>query len=264
VTKKKIRRFSNTPRGFARKLPDGRRVPDFFMIRRNVAKAIRSLAIASKDWSGELAQGTIEAFEGMAEVFACRVYDAIMPGLVPTRSRANTLAHDISRLAAERYHHVTGRQPTAALGLPGGGFVGFLEKIFVAVGFRRPHAKRLAIRENLNVEHYAKDAAKWFKAERGSVRIAQGRAYDPRLEELRDDQLERLKEFMPSAPAGKPGRHSDDLKLLDALLWKVRSRAPWSKLPEEFGKHDTISRGCYRLLKRGVLDAMLAALKREE
>ena len=80
---------------------------------------------------------------------------------------------------------------------------------------------------------------------------------------LRDDQWERLKEFVPGGRKGKRGPRSDNRRFLNALLWMARSGARWRDLPAQFGDYETVKRRYYRWIERGVLDEVLAALSRE-
>jgi transposase len=80
---------------------------------------------------------------------------------------------------------------------------------------------------------------------------------------LRDDQWERLKEFVPGGRKGKRGPRTDNRRFLNALLWMARSGARWRDLPEELGDSATVKRRYYRWIEMGVLDAILAALARE-
>jgi transposase len=43
------------------------------------------------------------------------------------------------------------------------------------------------------------------------------------LDALRDDQWERLKEFVPGGQKGKRGPRTNNRLFLDALLWMARS-----------------------------------------
>ena len=52
---------------------------------------------------------------------------------------------------------------------------------------------------------------------------------------LRDDQWERLKEFVPGGRKGKRGPRTDNRRFLNALLWMARSGARWRDLPEHLG-----------------------------
>ena len=80
---------------------------------------------------------------------------------------------------------------------------------------------------------------------------------------LRDDQWERLKDFVPGGRKGKRGPRSDNRRFLNALLWMARSGARWRDLPDEFGDYEAVKRRYYRWIERGVLDEVLAAFSRE-
>ena len=80
---------------------------------------------------------------------------------------------------------------------------------------------------------------------------------------LRDDQWERLKEFVPSGRKGKRGPRTDNRRFLNALLWMARSGGRWRDLPERLGDYETVKRRYYRWIEMGVLDDILAALARE-
>ena len=80
---------------------------------------------------------------------------------------------------------------------------------------------------------------------------------------LRDDQWERLKEFVPGGRKGKRGPRTDNRRFLNALLWMARSGGRWRDLPERLGDYATVKRRYYRWIEMGVLDNILAALTRE-
>ena len=80
---------------------------------------------------------------------------------------------------------------------------------------------------------------------------------------LRDDQWERLKEFVPGGRKGKRGPRTDNRRFLNALLWMARSGGRWRELPKQLGDYETVKRRYYRWIEMGVLDAILAALTRE-
>ena len=83
------------------------------------------------------------------------------------------------------------------------------------------------------------------------------------VDELRDDQWERLKPLCPGGGKGKRGPRTDNRKFLNALLWMARSGARWRDLPERFGDYASVKRRYYRWIEMGVLDRMLKALARE-
>jgi transposase len=83
------------------------------------------------------------------------------------------------------------------------------------------------------------------------------------IDELRDDQWERLEPLVPGGRKGKRGPRANNRRFLNALLWMARSGARWSDLPERLGKAEAVKRRYYRWIEMGVLDAMLEALTRE-
>lgn len=79
-------------------------------------------------------------------------------------------------------------------------------------------------------------------------------------EVLRDDQWERLREFVPGGRKGKRGPRSDGRRFFDAILWLARSGARWRDLPERFGPYDTVKRRYYRWIEQGVFDRIFEAV----
>jgi transposase len=73
-------------------------------------------------------------------------------------------------------------------------------------------------------------------------------------EELRDDQWERIKRFVPGGRKGKRGPRSDGRRFFNALLWIARSGARWRDLPERFGPYQTAKRRYYRWIEMGVFE----------
>jgi transposase len=80
------------------------------------------------------------------------------------------------------------------------------------------------------------------------------------IDELRDDQWEKLEPFIPGGRKGKRGPRSNNRCFLNALLWIARSGGRWRDLPERFGRYQTVKRRYYRWIQRGILDAIFAAL----
>lgn len=75
-------------------------------------------------------------------------------------------------------------------------------------------------------------------------------------EVLRDDQWERLREFVPGGRKGKRGPRSDGRRFIDALLWVGRSGGRWRDLPEKLGAYQTVKRRYYRWIEQGVFERM--------
>jgi len=86
---------------------------------------------------------------------------------------------------------------------------------------------------------------------------------DHAVDELSDDQWERLKPLVPGGGKGKRGPRSNNRRFLNALLWLTRSGGRWRDLPERFGNYQTVKRRYYRWIEMGVLDRMFALLASE-
>jgi len=77
---------------------------------------------------------------------------------------------------------------------------------------------------------------------------------------LSDTQWERIAPILPGKP-GDPGRTADDNRLfVEAVLWIVRTGAPWRDLPELFGFWNTVFRRFRRWAKNGVFDKLFKSL----
>ena len=79
-------------------------------------------------------------------------------------------------------------------------------------------------------------------------------------EVLRDDQWERLRDFVPGGRKGRRGPRSDGRRFLDALLWLARSGGRWRDLPDRFGPYQTAKRRYYRWVEQGVIDRIFEAV----
>ena len=79
--------------------------------------------------------------------------------------------------------------------------------------------------------------------------------------ELADEQWQRVEGLLPGQP-GSPGRSADNNRLfLDAVLWIVRTGAPWRDLPERFGEWNSVFQRFNRWAKRGVWQRVFDALQ---
>jgi len=79
--------------------------------------------------------------------------------------------------------------------------------------------------------------------------------------ELSDAQWERVQGWLPGK-AGDPGRRGEDNRLfLDAVLWIVRTGAPWRDLPERFGEWTSVFQRFNRWAKKGVWQRVFDALQ---
>ena len=52
---------------------------------------------------------------------------------------------------------------------------------------------------------------------------------------LRDDQWDRIKDFLPGREGHVGGTAADNRLFVDAVLYRYRAGIPWRDLPERFG-----------------------------
>jgi len=85
-----------------------------------------------------------------------------------------------------------------------------------------------------------------------------------RRHELTDAQWARLAPLLPpeKPPTGKPNR--DHRVVLDAIVWKLRTGAPWRDLPGRYGPWSTAASRFRRWRLAGVWDRLCAAIQAEE
>ncbi|MEV2466381.1 transposase [Paenibacillus larvae] len=59
--------------------------------------------------------------------------------------------------------------------------------------------------------------------------------------ELRDDQWDQIKDMLPPERKTQGGRPAkDNRQMLNAMLWVIRSGAPWRDLPEYYGPWQSV------------------------
>jgi transposase len=80
---------------------------------------------------------------------------------------------------------------------------------------------------------------------------------------LTDQQWERLQPLLPpqKPPTGRPA--ADHRRILDGLLWLLRTGAPWRDLPERYGPWRTIASRFYRWRRAGLWDRLLATVQQQ-
>jgi transposase len=79
--------------------------------------------------------------------------------------------------------------------------------------------------------------------------------------ELSDVEWARLGPRLPPRKAGKP--RQDDRRIIDGILWKLATGAPWRDLPERYGPWQTVYTRFRRWTLAGVWDGIFAAVQRE-
>ena len=73
---------------------------------------------------------------------------------------------------------------------------------------------------------------------------------------LSDDDWHRLKQLIPPKKTKKGRPRKDDRNVVEAILWILRTGAPWRDLPSEFGPWKTV----YTRFRRWSLDGTWNAI----
>ena len=79
--------------------------------------------------------------------------------------------------------------------------------------------------------------------------------------ELTNTQWERLQPLLPpqKPQTGRPAL--DHRRILNGILWMLRTGAPWRDLPERYGPWRTVASRFYRWQRAGVWSRLLAAVQ---
>jgi transposase len=82
-----------------------------------------------------------------------------------------------------------------------------------------------------------------------------------RRHELSDVEWARLEPLLPPRTGGKPRK--DDRLVINGILWKLATGAPWRDLPERYGPWSSVYTRFRRWARAGAWDRMLAAVQRQ-
>ena len=82
-----------------------------------------------------------------------------------------------------------------------------------------------------------------------------------RRHEVTESEWARLAPLLPRRKAGK--RRKDDRLVINGLLWKLATGAPWRDVPERSGPWQSVYTRCRRWRRAGVWDGMLAAVQQQ-
>ena len=78
--------------------------------------------------------------------------------------------------------------------------------------------------------------------------------------ELTDSQWQRIEKLVPGKKGDK-GRAGEDNRLfVDAVLWILRTGAPWRDLPDELGKWNSVYVRFLRWSRKGRWESLFKAL----
>jgi transposase len=80
--------------------------------------------------------------------------------------------------------------------------------------------------------------------------------------DLTDEQWNKWRSLLPKRKkTGRPAE--DDRRVINGILWILRTGAPWRDLPERYGKWGTVSSRFYRWRQARVFDRLFAAVQQE-
>jgi transposase len=77
---------------------------------------------------------------------------------------------------------------------------------------------------------------------------------------LRDDQWDRIKDFLPGREGHVGGTAANNRLFVEAVLYRYRAGIGWRDLPERFGKWKTIWQRFDRWADSGVFDRIFRML----
>ena len=82
--------------------------------------------------------------------------------------------------------------------------------------------------------------------------------------ELTDQEWEQIAPLLPPEKNSRPGRPSKDNRLMiNAMVWIVRSGAPWRDLPERYGPWKSVYSRFRKWIEDGILDNIFRILSLE-
>jgi transposase len=77
---------------------------------------------------------------------------------------------------------------------------------------------------------------------------------------LRDDQWERIKDFLPGREGHVGGTAADNRLFIEAVIYRYRAGIPWRDLPERFGDWKNTHTRFRRWCESGVFERIFKAL----
>ena len=77
---------------------------------------------------------------------------------------------------------------------------------------------------------------------------------------LRDDQWDRIKDFLPGREGHVGGTAADNRLFVEAVLYRYRAGIPWRDLPERFGDWKSTHQRFRRWCESGVFERIFKAL----
>lgn len=79
--------------------------------------------------------------------------------------------------------------------------------------------------------------------------------------DLTNEQWARLQPLLPPEQPSTGRPNLDHRRIINGILWILRTGAPWHDLPERYGTRGTVSSRFYRWRKAGIWDRIFADLQ---
>ncbi len=81
--------------------------------------------------------------------------------------------------------------------------------------------------------------------------------------ELNEAQWQKLKRLLPLQKARRGRPSLPHRRILNGILWLLRTGAPWRDLPRRYGKWQTVASRFYRWRRAGVWNNVLSTLQQQ-
>ena len=83
--------------------------------------------------------------------------------------------------------------------------------------------------------------------------------------EIADEQWDRIKDMVPPERSGGKGRPAKDNRMMiNAIIWILKTGAPWRDLPERFGSWNSAYSRYSRWTKRGIWEKIFLELAKDQ
>lgn len=82
--------------------------------------------------------------------------------------------------------------------------------------------------------------------------------------EISDEQWEKIKTFLPGKKTDVGRTAKDNRLFVNAVLWVLRTGAPWADLPERYGKYKSVHKRYSRWCQKGVWEKVLEMLTEDK
>ena len=83
--------------------------------------------------------------------------------------------------------------------------------------------------------------------------------------EMTDEQWDRIKDLVPPERSGGKGRPAKDNRMMvNAIIWILKTGAPWRDLPERYGSWNSVYSRYSRWTKRGIWEKIFLELSKDQ